>query len=505
MPRTNPTLSASHRLAQRFRAVRAAMGMLLTQRHMRVAGWELGWVLAGQAAAFVGSIIGVRVITESVSPEIYGRVAIALTASLLVGQVVLGPLRCACLRFFAPSQEGHSLGSFYQATLRLVIWSSAAVIAVGLIVSAGTGMLLGAEWALLCLAAVILSLIAGWVGILDGIQNGARQRVVVAWHQSLGQWLRPAAVALLIVPLGSTSVAVIVAQIVASVAVLVSQGMFFISLYKQHSDKAMVNHPLTRGQPYRDAACDTSDDRKPPEQRPHCGNLLGGQASPIYRQMLTYALPFGSWGIFTWIQGSADRWALQTFANLEQVGLYTVVCALGLYPVSMVGAIIVQFAEPIMYSRAGKAGDYRQLQSAVRLCVGCAGVMVTVTGLLTIAAMIFHEPAFSLLVAPRYRGASHLFPLPILVGGLSQVGQLVSLIPMSLANSRALVVPKISTAIIGVVLSLAGSYLFGMVGVFIAGIAFTAAYAGWLVILSIRLVASCSPKAQGRSSIGVQC
>src|SRR5439155_23990103 len=129
--------------------------------------------------------------------------------------------------------------------------------------------------------AVLLSLLSGYSAALDGMQNAARQRVVVAWHDGVTIWLRFLIAVALVAVLGRSSAAAMLGYAVASALVLASQGLFFRS-------KILSFRPDTE-YATRDA-------------------MLSWE-----RRMQSYAWPYSTWGLFTWLQMNSDRWGLQVF------------------------------------------------------------------------------------------------------------------------------------------------------------------------------------------------
>lgn len=80
-------------------------------RLKRLSG-EAFWVGAGQCAAAIGGLIGVRLMTSLLTPEVYGRLALAMTAVMLIVQILFQPLSNGCTRFFSFACDDGSSGSF---------------------------------------------------------------------------------------------------------------------------------------------------------------------------------------------------------------------------------------------------------------------------------------------------------------------------------------------------------------------------------------------------------
>jgi O-antigen/teichoic acid export membrane protein len=307
------------------------------------------------------------------------------------------------------------------------------------------------EWLGLALSSLVFALFAGYNAILNAMQNAARQRVIVAWHQGLLQWLRFLAAVALVALLGASSSVAMSGYVLASIAVLGSQFFFF-------RRKVLALLPV--------------------QQEPVLEEVAEWVA-----KMRGYALPFLTWGFFTWAQISSARWALQAFAATSDVGLYSVLYQLGYYPISLLSTLTARLISPILFSRAGDGADPVRLNQARRwssILVLAAFILAILAAVL---ASLLHAPIFELLAAPAYRSVSPLLPWMVLSSGLFASGQMATLSLLSDINSQGLVAPKIATALSGIVLNLVGAYWLGVRGIVFAQVAFSVAYSLWVVIL----------------------
>src|SRR5207244_2887150 len=73
---------------------------------------EFLWVGIGQAAAALGGLAGVSLLTRALTPERYGELALGMTVATLTQQSLLGPVAGALLRFFAPATEAGQLNAY---------------------------------------------------------------------------------------------------------------------------------------------------------------------------------------------------------------------------------------------------------------------------------------------------------------------------------------------------------------------------------------------------------
>jgi len=154
--------------------------------------WRLGkesfWIVAGNGAAVLGSLVGVRILTGLMPPGEYGRLALGITVAAFANQVLSGPLSGGAARFYAVARELGELRHYLRSVYKLAFLGNGLI----LLLAAGittVAALAGAEsWVPLIVAALAFSIVSGYDSIASGIQNSARQRIVVALHAALGSW-----------------------------------------------------------------------------------------------------------------------------------------------------------------------------------------------------------------------------------------------------------------------------------------------------------------------------
>jgi len=413
----------------------------------RIVG-EAFWVLAGQVLAALGGVVGVRFLTEALEPSKYGELSLGMTFAMFAMQI-LGPIGGASLRFFAIANEKNQKEAFLQALIFLLkrvtflLLSFMAFVLVGLSLS-------GQEHFLpLVSAAFIFALFSVYNYSLNGIQNAARQRRVVAWHQALFQWLRFLSAIMLIYLLGGSSGTAMTGFALALLVVLISQFMF-------------LKHRIV-------------------------GNPFAKRAEELdywVKQMWTYAWPFMTWGMFTAVHLISDRWALQAFTNTQQVGLYAVLYQLGYYPMTLLSSFLMTFISPILFERAGDISNPLRVKVAQRLNNRIVVVCIALTLCASISAFALHKWVFGLLVSSQYSAVSPLLPWMVLAGGLFASGQALSLLLLTELNSKGLIAPKIGTGILGMLLNISGAYWLGLRGVVFATVVFSLIYLIWVFFLT---------------------
>lgn len=420
---------------------------MLTSKRVQRFRREVFWVVLGQGAAVIGSVVGVRVLTAVLDPAAYGELALGMTIAVLVSQLLFGPLANGATRFFAPALEQDDVAGYLKVVKRLAVAATGWVGAAALITVVGLSLSGRPEWAALAFVSYLFGVLAGYDTVFNGIQNAARRRSVVALHQGLASWMRFMAAAGFVILLGASGASAILGYSAATVVILGSQRWW-------------VRRVLPRRDPGR------------------------GTRGTWQAQLMKYSAPFGFWGLFTWAQFASARWSLSYFGTLQEVGLYSVLFQVGYYPVLLVTALAVQFAAPILFQRAGDATDPQRYAFVVRLSARLASLALGMTALGSTIVFFFHEQIFALVVDSAYQGMSYLLPWVLLAGGLFAAGQVLALNDMSRLQTRRLIAPKITTAIIGTALNVVGAFLYGVPGVVGGSVLFSASYLVWMLAIS---------------------
>lgn len=428
-----------------------------------VAG-EAFWVIVGQALAATGGLVGVRLLTARLEPHAYGELALGLTVGTLAQQVVLGPLGQAAMRYYAAACEARQASVYVSVVKDLTVkgaLAATAVIAPAAIVLAALGHV---TWALLTIAALILALLTGGNGIIDSLQTAARRRAVVALHQGAAQWLRPVLAVGLIMAVGAYSAAALLGYILAVLLVMSSQFRY------------LPSPPIVSR-----------------EARPSSSRTLAAE----YRtQLMRYSWPFSTWGLFTALQLTSDRWALNTFGDTHAVGVYVVSYQLGYQPLMLLSNAAAQLTAPLLFRKAGDGKDSARVNKALSvnqlLCVATVGATV----LVVLAAYLLRRPIVALFCAPQYVSAANHIPWLVLAAGLFACGQTASNALLIACKTRSLITPKVVTAVCAVALNCLGAKIAGVTGVVAANLAFSVLYCGWILVLTAAVARGAEPQSE---------
>lgn len=413
---------------------------------------EGGWIIAGQAASVLGSLVLVRVLTEYLESAEYGQLALGLTVATLVNQVVMGGLIAGIGRFYSIATEKGDLWGYLRAARRMLIIATAVVVGLGMILIGTLAAVEMHQWLWLATAALVFSILSSYNSALNGIQNAARQRAIVALHGGMDAWLKIGLAVGVMLWLGTNSGAVVLGYALSALVVTLSQFFFLKRLTERLN-----------------ASRDHANDE----------NWIS--------QIWQFSWPFSAFGIFTWAQLVSDRWALENFATTSEVGQYAVVFQLGYTPIGMLAGLMMTLIGPILYQRSGAVHDASRNSSVHRIAWRITQASLALTTMGFAVTWLFHEWLFRWLVSEAFRDISFLLPWVVLAGGLFAAGQMLSLKLMSELRSQTLLTVKIATALLGISANTLGAWLYGLEGVVGALILFSATYLGWVMKLAIRL------------------
>jgi O-antigen/teichoic acid export membrane protein len=411
---------------------------------------EGSWIVVGQIVAVIGALALVRVLTEYLDPAQYGQLTLGLTLAGLVNQVVMGGIGAGVGRYYAIAAEKQDLGGYLHATRVLLAYATVAVVLIGLILTASMHWLGYSKWINLAGVALLFAVLNGYSSTLNGIQNAARQRAIVAFHGGLEAWLKILLALGVVLWLGASGIAVIIGYACSTLLITISQFFFLRRTIPQ------PHGPISQGQKW----------------------------AP---QIWAYSLPFVTFGGFTWAQQISDRWALQAFASTSEVGQYAVLFQLGYTPIALITGMAMSFLGPILYQRSGDATDHGRNTNVHRISWRVARLSIVVTLLGFAITFVLHEWLFGVLVAAEYRHGSHFLPWVVLAGGGFAAGQMLALKLMSEMRSSAMTKAKIVTALIGTLLNVMGAALAGLQGVVWAMLIFSGIYFLWMAVLASRL------------------
>ena len=176
---------------------------------------EIAWVVGGQAATAIGTLVGVRVLTQFLTPAAYGTVSLALGLSTLAISLVAAPITQAAIHFYPRVILEGSARDLLSSVLRcyrtMAPWIAAAALLAGVVYVA-----YGGGTPVLVLLVTLLLASDCWRSANLSLLNAERRQSRYALWMASDAWSRPLAAVAAVLLLGRSPVTVLAAYVLVS-------------------------------------------------------------------------------------------------------------------------------------------------------------------------------------------------------------------------------------------------------------------------------------------------
>lgn len=405
---------------------------------------ELLWVLAGQGMVVLGGFVGIKALTNMIGPEGYGQLALGLTVSGLVTTFLFSPFGQVVMRYFSLYNDRKSLGVYFYVVKKIFTRLSLIALVAGSCAICVAYVWGGSTWAMLTGLGFVYGVVSGYGGIFTGIQNAVRQRKVLALHQGAEAWLRIGLALGMMMVLKTTGAVALGGYLAASAVVSISQRRF------------MLKNEAVRKE-WASSAGQTEED----EAR---------------RQFFEYGFPFVVWAFFGVVTAYADRWILNGYMGVREVGIYAALFQIASVPIGMVLGLVSQFVAPILFERAGDRVVANVLfrkvlafSSALVLCV-------------SVPVAIFAREIILLLTNPEFAEYYKLLWLLLAGAALFNMGQIFALKGMCFNKTKIYIFPKVAHAVLFLISAIVLTKIWGIYGM---GLSLIFPSAIYLVLMGI--------------------
>jgi O-antigen/teichoic acid export membrane protein len=340
------------------------------------------WLIGGQVLLAVGQLAGIRLLTETVRPEIFG------TVSIMLGLVVLGrsqfslPFAMAAMRQYAEAAQRDDVGMLRRVVsywLRRTLGLAAVLV-----------LLVGVPYCLfrsisLWLPALTLGLLVvdTEVMIEASFLNASKQHRIYSLLRGAEAWIRPLLAVGLVILLGPSAVLVLVGYLVGGLILVVAIR-------------------LLRGRHRR---------------------ATSGLIDPLLtRRVWRFCLPLLPIAPVEWVSSLSDRYVIGGLIGLDAAGIYAASYGLISQPFLMAGIVLENYFRPHYYDALLEKGS----ASARRILRKWFALTAAVCGLGLIGVIALKSWIVALFLAESYRTAAGLL-FPIALGNaffaLSQVSE----------------------------------------------------------------------------------
>lgn len=424
----------------------------------------MAWVVVGQVGLAAGYVLGIKMLSIGLDVAEYGRFSLGLTLINFVQLTLFTPLAQGLMRYWSVCRTQGTLAAFHHITAG---WM-AKLVGVPLLAGGALGigcLIFGkAQWIGVLGASLVAGAFGGCVNSDIAILNAARDRKAAAGLNIASACLKPLAGFLFAVSLARN----------AELALL---GYGAISLIMVVVSRKRV----LQGQSGSTSRTDPDSDHL-----------------ELSRRMLRYSWPFLPIGIFSWVQQSADRWALQAVMGAEAVGRFAVVSQLAFYPMVFAAGVLQLFFMPIAYVRAETHPE--KAQAAWRVLYQMTGIYLSFAVLIVGVFLGFSEPLVLMISRSAYIGY-HDYLADIAIGwGLYYLGVVLSGFGFVLKESRTYLPAGFGSAVAAAAGCTLGAWAYGPQGV-VGGLWLSgglyALWNGWIAYRLIHIPRRWVPPAEG--------
>ncbi len=344
-----------------------AVAQLAGRRILR----EAGWVALGQLAQGGARLAGIRVLTELLSPGVYGEVVLLLGVATLGNNLFCMPLLAASLRFYPDAAAAGRASALRGLLVRIVVKRTLALL--------GAVGLAGALWALLGGGGVSS---AGFLAVLvilaldaarlfeTTLQNAARRQMAFSLWGAADACARPLLAIALVLLLGPHT-AVVLAGYAAALGLV----------------NAAFRRTAVRGE------------AGAPAPAP-------GWTETTQRELLAYAAPLAPLALLDWFSTLGDRYLLAGWAGTHEAGIYAAGYGLGSMPFIVLGQMLMLIVRPVFFEAVARQDRRRERLALVRWLALLGALLAA--GLF--ALVLLREPIARLLLGEDFWGASAVIP-----------------------------------------------------------------------------------------------
>jgi O-antigen/teichoic acid export membrane protein len=398
---------------------------------------EAFWVAFGVVFSTLGTFVGVRLLTSVMSPEEYGKLALAISAALgLVYSIGAGGGGSVARFFPVARQDGRA--EWYWHAIRRNLFFTAGTVVFLLAVLAVTAGVLHLDWKSSAFWGLTILFGGAWTVHTLGysLHTGARRRKTVSWHQCVIEWGRFLAAFFLI-------------KLWHSSASIVLVGFLVVTLLVSASEWFWVRRAIFRNWSRDESAADRS------------------------AELFRYAWPLVIAGIFFWIQMFADRWALKMFCSLEEVGIYFALYQISYSPMIYLSTFLCGFLGPIFYGQTGDGNDAVQNRQTLAMNERIAISLLSIVTAGTAASFWIGAPLCRFLIHSEYNSGFWAFPWILAGGGIYAVAQQLLLSVYSGTDTRIMIPLRAGAAVLSFLCYMAGAAFAGFAGVVFGGLTFS--------------------------------
>lgn len=382
------------------------------------------WAITAQVLSAAGMVLGVRIITEYVSPNVFGTVSLLMGIVALGSGVFSGPVLQAMLRMYPDMQRQSLLPLLMTEIRRLLVASNGLLITVG-----GAAALI--FWLLSEVDFVVLLVLGGLVvleamrGLVLTVLSAEIKTNAYALVASGDVWARQTLAVLLVIVFGASVTSVIGGYLVGALSLSVCCAIVFRGMFGR------------------------SDGQSEPEQE-----------KQLHREIVEFSLPLMPIALAAWVSGLGDRYIIGGLLGIDAAGIYAAAYALMSRPFLMISAALELALRQPYYHAMSVRDDHAQARVMYTWVVSTLVVSV----LCLVPVVFWAEEIADLLLGEKFKGGASL--MPWIAAGYCLLALSNPFERRAYAYKKTVNVLKIQVggAIASVLVATIGTYYYGLVG-----------------------------------------
>ena len=389
---------------------------------------EGAWAAIGQIGAAIGTLVGLRLMTELVPPDMFGTVSLLTGISLFGSNLLCMPIYQAMQRIFADASRKGFVADLRKVSiglLRPAVW----VLMIGLaLIGLSRQQVVPGSLVTFLLMAALVPLEAMRAFEITLLGAARRQQPYGLWS-AFEAWMRPMmAVALIAVTEAST------ATILAGYILATGAGLLLF--------RSVIT----------------------PEGATAKQALGSDGESQLRQEIIQFAWPLAPLAVTAWANSQGDRYIVGGFMGLEWAGIYVATYGLVSRPFIMLGTIVAQTLKPLYFMAAADGQQARAAQ--VLKCWLAIMALSGITGAL--AVWLLRSQIAGWLLAEKFRAGADLMPWIAAGYGLQMVVTVLESVFYARRHTRRLAFAQTVAAAASLLAAWGGSQWGGLRGVAMA-------------------------------------
>ena len=405
-------------------------------KKFHIAG-EVAWVGFGILANVLAMLIGTRFLTSLLSTSEYGALALAISLANLANHIFGIPIGQTGLRFYQSYIDADKSSVLLSFMGKSLLWAFSLVVAVGFIVVFNSGNFEnypGDSFVFLTVGFAIL-LVVNRSAL--GVEDASRKRSLRAISQGIFEISRFLIAVILILLLSNPSAVItMLGFVLGGLLTATVHLVFFKGLFSKSPVKAINTHET---------------------------QSIGSREA-----MRRFQLPLVVSSVCLWVVMMTERWALQKFGTLSNVGGYAAVYQLSFVPMVVLSNFFLVLTEPVLYQIVGpgKSDDSKGRAFLVNRHLTTIIILFSIT--LSLICFFAHPIISRLFLGEAFRAYSWLFPWLVLAGGCYAAGHQLLLNLSCEMQTGKLAVLWFIVSIVAVVCYFTATYFWQVKGLLVA-------------------------------------